>query len=234
MGTHSKGTEQIEALQQQQQFRVTRKRKCATCGKPTTDFRCEACWNKLRGMGQNGEVRKQKPMTNKMQADPWKPLTALPVAFVPDRQAEFFAKQEAKQKETAMNTPPERQRTYTMKELAALAGVRVQDVYDAKRNQHKALLATTSSRARVVACMQEHGISWEQVTMRTAVASAATTETAPATNVDNDLTKLPTEEELQEFRGIAPAPQEQGMALEDIIGELRRRLPGATVTISLQ
>lgn len=26
-------------------------RKCATCGKPTVNYRCDACWKKIRGFG---------------------------------------------------------------------------------------------------------------------------------------------------------------------------------------
>ena len=175
--------EMREALQQERAVRTTSKRKCATCGKPTTDYRCDACWNKLRGEGDQGEGRRQKPITNKMQADPWKPLTVLPVTFVPDRQAEFFARQAAKQKEATMNTTPETQqapRTYTMKELAALAGVPVRDIYDAKKNQHKALLSAHSGRGKVVACMQEHGITWAQVQGRNIAASTPSTEAPQA------------------------------------------------------
>ncbi len=89
------------ALQEAPQVKAKRRRRCTTCGAPTTNYRCEDCWRRLRGfscedvaqgvdptMAYSGRLKRVRvPLV----PDPWKPLGAVPVCPVPDRQAEFFA-----------------------------------------------------------------------------------------------------------------------------------------------
>ena len=86
-----------------------RRRRCTTCGAPTTNYRCEDCWRKLRGfscedmaqgvdptMAYSGRLKRVRVG---LVPEPWKPLTAVPVCPVPDRQAEFFAPNAARKEE---------------------------------------------------------------------------------------------------------------------------------------
>lgn len=89
------------ALQEVPPVKAKRIRRCTTCGAPTTNYRCEDCWRKLRGfscedMAQGidptmANTARLKRVRVALVPEPWKPLTALPVSPVPDRQAEFFA-----------------------------------------------------------------------------------------------------------------------------------------------
>ncbi len=91
-------------LQNLPEVKAKRRRRCTTCGAPTTNYRCEDCWRKLRGfscedMAQGidptlANSARLKRVRVALVPEPWKPLSALPVSQVPDRQAEFFAVQE--------------------------------------------------------------------------------------------------------------------------------------------
>jgi len=90
------------AVKEQTVVRQNSKRCCTDCGKPTTDYRCDACWRKLRGMAfyeaahclteisplAERRVPKTKPAPS--IRDKWVPLAPRP--SLPDRQAEFLAK----------------------------------------------------------------------------------------------------------------------------------------------
>ena len=78
-----------------------RRRRCTTCGAPTTNYRCEDCWRRLRGfscedvaqgvdptMAYSGRLKRVRVA---LVPEPWKPLAAVPESPVPDRQAEYFA-----------------------------------------------------------------------------------------------------------------------------------------------
>lgn len=37
------------------------KRRCTTCGKPTTNYRCDDCWHKMRGYDRDGANERDSP-----------------------------------------------------------------------------------------------------------------------------------------------------------------------------
>ncbi|MCX4310287.1 MAG: hypothetical protein OSJ28_08305 [Desulfovibrio sp.] len=50
---------QMDDLAEMQATRTAAKRHCHDCGKPTTNYRCEACWERLRkkhGVPADGDV----------------------------------------------------------------------------------------------------------------------------------------------------------------------------------
>lgn len=158
------------ALRENALVEQTSKRKCTDCGRPTHNYRCEKCWKKRRGFGfedsggvpevQTGNLmpsprvkagagqRREKPAPS--VRDTFKPMTPRPA--LPDRQAEFFAKQEKKME----------QQTYTVNELAALFGVSPKDVANAKYLKSQNPKAS-SKVAIVLNGMLEQGITWDQV-----------------------------------------------------------------------
>lgn len=164
-----KGDYTREALQEAAFIRQS-KRPCTDCGKLTHNYRCEKCWKIKRGFGfeDSGEVpevqtgnlmphprvkagaeqRRKKPAPS--MRDDFKPMAQRPA--LPDRQAEFFARQEKKMK----------QQTYTVNELAALFGVSSKDVANAKYLKSKNPKAS-SKVAIVLNGMLDHGITWDQV-----------------------------------------------------------------------
>lgn len=89
------------ALQESPPVKAKRRRRCTTCGAPTTNYRCEDCWRRLRGFSCEDVAQgvdptlasssRLKRVRVPLVPEPWKPLTAVPVSQVPDRQAEFFA-----------------------------------------------------------------------------------------------------------------------------------------------
>ncbi|WP_027187617.1 hypothetical protein [Desulfovibrio cuneatus] len=100
-----------EALQEAPLVKAKRRRRCTTCGAPTTNYRCEDCWRRLRGfscedmaqgvdptMAYSGRLKRVRVA---LVPEPWKPLGAVPVCQVPDRQAEYFAAK-AQNKEEAV------------------------------------------------------------------------------------------------------------------------------------
>ena len=49
----------MDDLAEMQATRTAAKRHCHDCGKPTTNYRCEACWERLRkkhGVPADGDV----------------------------------------------------------------------------------------------------------------------------------------------------------------------------------
>lgn len=146
------------------------KRKCTDCGKPTTQYRCEKCWKKRRGFGfeDAGDVpeitgegsrahktavtaaRKRREKPDLFRRDAFVPMAPRPA--LPDRQAEFF-----KPKEKTMG-----ERKYTTRELAALVGVDVKGVGNAKHSK-TANPMPCSAIFKVREYMQVNGITWEQV-----------------------------------------------------------------------
>lgn len=146
------------------------KRPCTDCGKPTSNYRCEKCWQKKRGFGfkDSGEVseiqcgdltalrrakaetkqRRKKPTPFK--SDHFVPMAPRPA--LPDRQADFFAKQERKMES----------KTYTASELAALLGVSPSDIANAKYVKSKNPKPGTKMAA-VRDGMADRGITWEQL-----------------------------------------------------------------------
>lgn len=47
--------------QEKQTGSAHNRRKCTTCGKPTYNYRCDACWRKVRGFGTDEAVEKASP-----------------------------------------------------------------------------------------------------------------------------------------------------------------------------
>lgn len=146
-----------EALREGASLRQTAKRQCTDCGKPTTQYRCEKCWRKLRGFGfeasgdgSEAEARQRRKKPVPLKPDDFVPLAPRPA--LPDRQAEFFANQEKRVK----------QQTYTVPELAALFGLPQKDVANAKDNKRR-----TPRPGSKVAIVRERmlakGITWDQV-----------------------------------------------------------------------
>lgn len=261
--------------------RQASKRRCTDCGKPTHNYRCEKCWKKRRGFGfeGSGEVsglqkeddasfrrakaeagqRREKPVPAK--PDTFVPMTPRPA--LPDRQAEFFAKQENRMEK----------KNYTIKELAALLGVSPKDVANAKYVQNKEP-RPGSNIAAIRDGMTARGITWDQVVTaprgKSAGTDAASGTPDPADDPSNTLAsdlatvvadmepedtpppvsqRLPLgqamarelsigeleEDAAKRLTGHGPVPGSIGtaMSLEEILGELRRRLPGAAISITL-
>ena len=97
------------ALQEAPPVKAKRRRRCTTCGAPTTNYRCENCWRRLRGfscedmaqgvdptLAYSGRLKRVRVA---LVPEPWKPLGAMAASQVPDRQSEFFAARTARKEE---------------------------------------------------------------------------------------------------------------------------------------
>ncbi|MCL1939562.1 MAG: hypothetical protein FWG04_02740 [Desulfovibrionaceae bacterium] len=232
-------------------------RACTDCGKPTPNYRCERCWKKRRGFGfaNSGDVpeicRERRKKAAPYRPDVFKPLA--PRLALPDRQAEFFARQQQTQENTMTK------QTYTTSELAAALGVTVRDIANAKYSPAKNPIPGSGVHT-VREGMREKNITWEQVVLsrggrQPGSVKAAPVEAKPPT-VAPDPAPVPVTEPAKQdekFEPILPPVEGKtgganplplsleelelavlGMVpLERLLGEVKRRLAGVVTTFSL-
>jgi len=135
-------------------------------------------------------------------------------------------------------------KTYTITELAMLLGAPRRVVENAK--QWKSSNPRPGSGVHAVQeGMKARGITWDQVVpeqgrkWKAAEAAPVPVVRLPSLSqaiaAELDTSEL-MEDAVKRVDGSGPVPGSIGtaMSLEDILGELRRRLPGAAITIALQ
>lgn len=170
------------------------------------------------------------------------------------RNALAYPRKPTKQKdvEEPTMTPDTEKKTWTTSELAVLCGVKTKEVYNARA--YSGGVIPGSARHRVLEKMRELGITWDDVTAsprggsrkrpcstpeaetRQEVPAESTnapdTETIPVNTPDAEAAPVNTPA-VEAVSAAAPVPVPGPMTLEHVLGELKRLLPGASITISL-
>lgn len=128
-------------------------------------------------------------------------------------------------------------KTYTMPELAGLIGVPVKVVSNAKYS--KSAPRPGSNIHLVIEKMKEMGITWDHVVSapRGGYKGRRNTPTVDASLAAPESCAEPHEPEITDTKdccaGDGCESVDRPMPLEDAIAALRRRLPGASITITI-
>ena len=215
------------AVRENAALKASSNRKCTDCGKPTANYRCEACWKKRRGFGfddtatddatnsNSPEYKKTASVATQRREKPkpsvrdgWQPLA--PRVPFHDRQAEYFANKEK-------DMP---RKLYTPKELAELVGVPAQVVHNAKFTK-PTNPRPGSAMGKVVAYMQENGILWAHVVASRKVEPACEATPAPASVDETPVQKLEAMPWTPEAPSASPN-KKQDIDILDLSPTLRR------------
>ena len=199
-----------------------------TCPARTPKAPRYTCWERIPQITDRREILlcQQCPYGRQLMAT---------VAKTPEFDPQAENEQPALQKETAV----EQVKKYYMSELAALIGVDAKVLSNAK---HSRGTPRPGSKIHLVSeKMKEMGITWENV-----VPACRRESANSARSVTHEDIKLPQVVRARELS--TPEPQadsslsddgdccdckEQPVPLELVITELKRRLPGATITITI-